>query len=57
MLNNSYNINREFDYVTIKSIALKLLKNMVKEEASKKRAHDVIPDNLDVPVYEGRASN
>jgi hypothetical protein len=33
--NNIYNIDREFDYVTIKGIVLKSLEK-IKEEASKK---------------------
>jgi hypothetical protein len=35
--NNIYNIDREFDYATIKSIVLKSLQNIAKEEALKGR--------------------
>jgi 5-methylcytosine-specific restriction endonuclease McrA len=35
--NNIYNIDREFDYVTIKNIVLRSLQNIAKEEALKKR--------------------
>jgi hypothetical protein len=51
--NNIYNIDREFDYVTIKNIVLRSLQNIAKEEASKKRPNDVIfdsKDNDDLPV-------
>ena len=33
--NNIYNIDREFDYYTIKSIVAESLQNIVKEEALK----------------------
>lgn len=48
MLKNSiYNIDREFDYATIKTIVLKLLQKIAKEEALKKKPNvpnDIIPD-------------
>jgi ethanolamine utilization protein EutQ (cupin superfamily) len=52
--NNIYNIDREFDYYTIKSIVAKSLEKIVKEEASKKKPdsfYDVIADNLDVSAH------
>jgi hypothetical protein len=51
--NNIYNIDREFDYATIKSIVLKSLQNIAKEEALKNIHNDVIfdsKDNDDLPV-------
>jgi hypothetical protein len=33
--NNIYNIDREFDYATVKSIVVKSLENIVKDEALK----------------------
>ena len=49
--NNIYNIDREFDYATIKAIVIESLEKMVREEASKKRPDDVIFDsrNNDYP--------
>jgi hypothetical protein len=35
--NNIYNIDREFDYATVKTIVLKSLVKIAKEEALKKR--------------------
>jgi hypothetical protein len=56
--NNIYNIDREFDYVTVKAIVVKSLEKLVKAKASKKKPnsfHDVIPenisDNLNVPIH------
>jgi 5-methylcytosine-specific restriction endonuclease McrA len=48
--NNIYNIDREFDYVTIKNIVLRSLQNIAKEEALKKRPnvlddYDGVDDN------------
>ncbi|MFL6364077.1 MAG: hypothetical protein ACJ719_02570 [Nitrososphaeraceae archaeon] len=37
--NNIYNIDREFDYTTVKSIVVKALGKVVKEEALKKRSN------------------
>jgi hypothetical protein len=54
--NNIYNIDREFDYVTIKNIVLRSLQNIAKEETLKTRAYmpqNVIFDfknNDDLPV-------
>jgi hypothetical protein len=45
--NNSYNIDREFDYTTVKNIVLRSLEKIAKEEASKKRPNDVIFDSKD----------
>jgi hypothetical protein len=42
--NNIYNIDREFDYATIKAIVVKSLENIAKEAALKKRAN--IPDGI-----------
>ena len=42
--NNIYNIDREFDYVTVKSIVVKSLEKIAKEEALKKRAS--MPQNV-----------
>jgi hypothetical protein len=46
--NNIFNIDREFDYATVKAIVVKSLEKVVKEEELKKRAnvsHDVIFDS------------
>jgi hypothetical protein len=46
--NNVYNIDREFDYSTIKAIVLKSLEKIVKEEALKNTTNirnDVIFDS------------
>jgi hypothetical protein len=48
--NNAYNIDREFDFATIKSIVSKSLQNIAKEEALKKRPnvlddYDGVDDN------------
>ena len=45
--NNIYNIDREFDYVTIKGIVLKSLEKIVKEETLKKipNASDYVISN------------
>jgi hypothetical protein len=54
--NNIYNIDREFDYSTIKAIVLKSLEKIVKQEALKNTTNirnDVIfdsKDNDDHPV-------
>jgi hypothetical protein len=48
--NNIFNIDREFDYATVKAIVVKSLEKVVKEEELKKRAnvpHDVIFDSKD----------
>jgi hypothetical protein len=45
--NNIYNIDREFDYTTVKNIVLRSLEKIAKEEASKKRHNDVIFDFKD----------
>lgn len=48
--NNSYNIDRYFDYTTVRSIVLKSLDKIVKEEALKKRAYvsqDAVSDFKD----------
>jgi hypothetical protein len=37
--NNIYNLDREFDYPTIKNIVIQLLEKIAKEEALKKRAN------------------
>jgi hypothetical protein len=42
--NNIYNIDREFDYTTVKSIVLKSLQNIAKEEALKNASN--ICDNV-----------
>jgi hypothetical protein len=42
--NNIYNIDREFNYATVKSIVVKALGKVAKEEALKKRAN--IPQNV-----------
>jgi hypothetical protein len=44
---NIYNIDREFDYVTAKSIVVKSLEKMAKEEALKNIHNDVIFDSKD----------
>ena len=41
--NNVYNVEKEFDYSTIKAAVIKSLENIVKEEALKKRSY-VISD-------------
>jgi hypothetical protein len=41
--NNHYNIDREFDYATVKGIVLKSLEEIAKEEALKK-GDDVVFD-------------
>jgi hypothetical protein len=46
--NNIYNIDREFDYCTIKSIVSKSLQKIAKEEALK---NDVIFDYGDIDDY------
>jgi hypothetical protein len=45
--NNIYNIDREFDYTTVKNIVLRSLEKIAKEETSKKRTNDVIFDYRD----------
>ena len=45
--NNIYNIDREFDYSTIKAIVVKSLEKIVKEEALKNIHNDVIFDSKD----------
>jgi hypothetical protein len=40
--NNIYNIDKEFDYPTIKDIVTQSLEKLVKQEALKKRPNDVI---------------
>jgi 5-methylcytosine-specific restriction endonuclease McrA len=45
--NNIYNIDKEFDYHIIKDIVLRSLEKIVKEEALKKRANDVVFDFKD----------
>ena len=48
--NNIYNIDKEFDYPTIKGIVIRSLEKTVKEEALKKRANifqDVIFEDND----------
>ena len=50
--NNIYNIDKEFDYPTIKDIVIQSLEKIVKEEALKKRAnipHDTIFEHNDYP--------
>jgi hypothetical protein len=42
--NNIYNIDKEFDYGTIKAIVLNSLQNIAKEEALKKRSNDLVFD-------------
>jgi hypothetical protein len=42
--NNGYNIDREFDYATIKDIVVKSLEKIVKEEALRKRSN--IPQDV-----------
>jgi hypothetical protein len=42
--NNDYNIDSEFDYASIKSLILKSLQNITKEEALKKRSSDLVFD-------------
>jgi 5-methylcytosine-specific restriction endonuclease McrA len=51
--NNIYNIDKEFDYTTVKNIVLRSLEKIAKEEASKKKPNDIIfdsKDNDDLPV-------
>jgi len=43
--NNIYNIDREFDYTTVKNIVLRSLEKIGKEEELKKRPNDVIFDS------------
>jgi hypothetical protein len=46
--NNIYNLDNEFDYSTIKSIVVKSLEKIAKQEALKKKSnilHDVISDS------------
>jgi hypothetical protein len=48
--NNIYNIDKEFDYPTIKGIVVKSLEKIAKEEVLKNRANipeDVIIDSKD----------
>src|SRR5919205_446644 len=45
--NNIYNIERNFDYTTIRSIVLKSLENIVKDEALKNIQRNVIFDFKD----------
>jgi hypothetical protein len=50
--NNIYNIDRGFDYPTIKNIVIQSLEKMVKEEVLKNRAnipHDTIFEDNDYP--------
>jgi hypothetical protein len=42
--NNIYNIDREFNYATVKSIVVKSLEKIANEEALKKRAN--VPQNV-----------
>ena len=42
--NNSYNIDKEFDYATIKAIVSKSLENMTKEEEALKKKPNVPND-------------
>jgi hypothetical protein len=42
--NDIYNIDREFDHTTVKTIVLKSLVKLAKEEASKKRSRDLVFD-------------
>jgi hypothetical protein len=42
--NNIYNIDREFNYATVKSIVVKSLEKIANEEALKKRAN--MPQNV-----------
>jgi hypothetical protein len=50
--NNIYNIDKEFDYDTIKAFVIKSLRKMIKEEALKNTAnipHDTIFEDNDYP--------
>jgi hypothetical protein len=50
--NNIYNIDREFDYPTIKGIVIQSLEKIVKEEVLKNTAnipHDTIFEDNDYP--------
>ena len=50
--NNIYNMDKEFDYPTIKGIVLKSIEKIVKEEALKNTAnlpHDAIFEDNDYP--------
>jgi hypothetical protein len=52
--NNIYNIDREFNYATVKSIVVKSLEKIAKEEALNRRANiprDVIFDSKDNDYY------
>ena len=52
--NNIYNIDREFNYATVKSIVVKSLEKIAKEEALNRRANiprDVIFDFKDNDYY------
>jgi hypothetical protein len=42
--NNIYNIDREFDYPTVKAIVLKSLVKIAKEDALKKKSN--VPNNV-----------
>ena len=45
--NNGYNIDREFDYTTVKNIALRSLDKIAKQEALKNIHNGVIFDSKD----------
>src|SRR5215212_5645084 len=47
--NNSYNIDKEFDYDNIKTIILNSLQKIAKEETLKKKSDDVVSDSYDNP--------
>jgi hypothetical protein len=50
--NNIYNIDKEFDYPTIKDIVIQSLEKIAKEEALKKRAN--IPQDV---IFDSKATN
>jgi hypothetical protein len=49
--NDVYNIDREFDYTTVKSIVVKSLEKIANEEALKNIPQDVIFDSKDNDYY------
>jgi hypothetical protein len=55
--NNIYNIDREFDYGTIKSIVLKSLEKLVKQEALKNRTKHVIFEFQDNDDHQVNVNN
>ena len=49
--NNIYNIDREFNYATVKSIVVKSLEKIVKQETSKNIHNDILFDSKDNDIH------